>query len=96
MAELSAQLMAALATSESGLSLIYKALDGLVEQFALRDAAVVIDEPGLSRQVFCAGRREMRVPAGKSDAVRSCFSCRVSGPGLLTLRVMTCQAKGAG
>jgi diguanylate cyclase (GGDEF)-like protein len=59
MAELSAQLMAALATSESGLSLIYKALDGLVEQFALRDAAVVIDEPGLSRQVFCAGRRPL-------------------------------------
>jgi diguanylate cyclase (GGDEF)-like protein len=59
MAEVSAQLMAALATSESGLSLIYKALDGLVEQFSLRDAAVVIDEPGLSRQVFCAGRRPL-------------------------------------
>jgi diguanylate cyclase (GGDEF)-like protein len=59
MAELSAQLMAGLATSESGLSLIYKALDGLVDQFNLRDAAVVIDEPGLSRQVFTAGRRPL-------------------------------------
>ncbi len=59
MAQLSAQLMASLATSDSGLSLIYQALDGLVEQFGLRDAAVVIDEPGLSRQVFTAGRRPL-------------------------------------
>ncbi len=59
MAELSAQLMASLATTESGLSLIYQALDGLVDQFGLRDAAVVIDEAGMSRQVFTAGRRPL-------------------------------------
>jgi diguanylate cyclase (GGDEF)-like protein len=59
MAEFSAQLMAALAASQSGLSLIYRALDGLVSQFELRDAAVVLDEPGLARQVFCAGRRPL-------------------------------------
>jgi len=59
MAEFSRQLMAELATNESGLSLIYKALDGLVRQFELRDAAVVIEEPGMARQVFCAGRRPL-------------------------------------
>ena len=48
-----------LATSESGIALIYKALDALVEQFELDDAAVVIDEPGLGRQVFRAGRRPL-------------------------------------
>jgi diguanylate cyclase (GGDEF)-like protein len=48
------------ATSESGIALIYKALDALVEQFELDDAAVVIAEPSLGQQVFCAGRRPLR------------------------------------
>jgi diguanylate cyclase (GGDEF)-like protein len=68
-------LAATVATSESGIALIYKALDALVEQFELDDAAVVIDEPGLGRQVFCAGRR----PLGPDDE-----ELLVSSPGLYT------------
>jgi diguanylate cyclase (GGDEF)-like protein len=49
------------ANTESGIALVYRALDALVEQFGLDDAAVVVDEPGLGRQVFCAGRRPLRV-----------------------------------
>jgi diguanylate cyclase (GGDEF)-like protein len=56
---LSAQLAEGLATTESGLGLIYRALDALVEEYALEDAAIVIDEPGLGRQVFRAGRRPL-------------------------------------
>jgi diguanylate cyclase (GGDEF)-like protein len=56
-------LAAGVATTESGIALIYRALDALVEQFELDDAAVVLDEPGLGRQVFCAGRR----PLGPDD-----------------------------
>ncbi len=48
-----------LAANESGLSLIYRALDDLVTRCGLDDAAVVIEEPGLGRQVFCAGRRPL-------------------------------------
>jgi diguanylate cyclase (GGDEF)-like protein len=68
-------LAATVATSESGIALIYKALDALVEQFELDDAAVVLDEPGLGRQVFCAGRR----PLGPDDE-----ELLVSSPGLYT------------
>ena len=63
------------ATSESGIALIYKALDSLVEQFGLDDAAVVIEEPSLGAQVFCAGRR----PLGIDDE-----ELLVSPPGLYT------------
>lgn len=59
MHDLGADLVAELATSESGLGLIYRALDGLVEEHGLRDAAIVIEEPGLGRQVFTAGRRPL-------------------------------------
>jgi diguanylate cyclase (GGDEF)-like protein len=69
------ELAASVATSESGIALIYKALDALVEQFELDDAAVVIDEPGLGRQVFCAGRR----PLGADDE-----ELLVAAPGLYT------------
>jgi diguanylate cyclase (GGDEF)-like protein len=72
---LSEDLAASVATSESGIALIYKALDALVDQFELDDAAVVIDEPGLGRQVFCAGRR----PLGSEDE-----ELLVSPPGLYT------------
>src|SRR5215470_10876115 len=51
---LSEDLAASVATTESGIALIYKALDALVDQFELADAAVVIEEPGLGRQVFRA------------------------------------------
>ena len=45
---LSEDLAASVATSESGIALIYKALDALVDQFELDDAAVVLEEPGLA------------------------------------------------
>jgi diguanylate cyclase (GGDEF)-like protein len=51
------------AATESGIAVIYRALEELVEQFDLEDAAVVLEEPGLGRQVFCAGRR----PLGPAD-----------------------------
>jgi diguanylate cyclase (GGDEF)-like protein len=69
------ELAAHVATTESGIALIYKALDALVEQFELTDAAVVIEEPGLGRQVFRAGRR----PLGPEDE-----ELLVSPPGLYT------------
>jgi diguanylate cyclase (GGDEF)-like protein len=72
---LSEDLAASVATSESGIGLIYKALDALVDQFELDDAAVVIEESGLGRQVFCAGRR----PLGIEDE-----ELLVSPPGLYT------------
>jgi len=55
-----------LATSQSGLAIIYHALDTLVAEHDLRDAAVVIDEPGLGRQVFRAGRRPLDDPGGEA------------------------------
>ena len=54
-----AALVEDLAAKESGLEVVYGALDTLVERFSLDDAAIVIDEPGLGRQVFCAGRRPL-------------------------------------
>ncbi|MFZ4584594.1 MAG: diguanylate cyclase [Acidimicrobiia bacterium] len=57
MADFGAELVVELATNESGIALVYRALDELVEQFELDDAAIVIDENGLGRQVFRAGRR---------------------------------------
>jgi diguanylate cyclase (GGDEF)-like protein len=64
-----------IATTESGIALIYRALDALVQQLGLDDAAVVLDEPGIGRQVFCAGRR----PLGPDDE-----ELLVSEPGLYT------------
>lgn len=52
-----------LAANESGVALIYRALDGLVARHHLFDAAIVLDEPGIGRQVFRAGRR----PLGRDD-----------------------------
>jgi hypothetical protein len=69
------ELAAGVATTESGIALIYRALDALVEQFELDDAAVVLEEPGLGRQVFCAGRR----PLGPDDE-----ELLTSPPGLYT------------
>jgi diguanylate cyclase (GGDEF)-like protein len=48
-----------LGVTDSGISLVYKTLDALVAQYGLDDAAVVLDEPGLGRQVFRAGRRPL-------------------------------------
>jgi diguanylate cyclase (GGDEF)-like protein len=68
-------LASTVATSESGIALIYKALDALVAQFQLDDAAIVIDESHLGPQIFCAGRR----PLGFDDE-----ELLVSAPGLYT------------
>jgi diguanylate cyclase (GGDEF)-like protein len=57
MGKVSGELAAALAQHESGIALIYRALDALVEQFALEDAAIILEEPVLGRQVFRAGRK---------------------------------------
>jgi hypothetical protein len=45
----------------SGIATIYLALDHLVARYELRDAAVVVDVPGLGRQVLRAGRRPLRL-----------------------------------
>ncbi|MDQ1462223.1 MAG: hypothetical protein QOI08_3707 [Actinomycetota bacterium] len=75
MSALGEDFAASVATSESGIALIYQALDALVEQFDLDDAAVVIEEASLGQQVFCAGRR----PLGADDE-----ELLVSSPGLYT------------
>jgi diguanylate cyclase (GGDEF)-like protein len=64
--DLGTELVADLATDRSGLAIIYRALDGLVERYALHDAAVVIDEAGLGRQVFRSGRKPLDDPGGEA------------------------------
>ncbi|HEX2736761.1 MAG TPA: hypothetical protein VHP57_01350 [Acidimicrobiia bacterium] len=59
MAAACASLVSELATDSSGIALIYRALDTLVEHFELNNAAVVIDEPTLGRQVFSFGRQAL-------------------------------------
>ncbi len=65
-ADLGAELVADLATDQSGLAIIYRALDGLVAQYGLHDAAIVIDESGLGRQVFRAARKPLDDPGGEA------------------------------
>ncbi len=43
----------------SGIGTVYRALDELVDLYALEDAAVVVDVPGFGRQVLHAGRRPL-------------------------------------
>jgi hypothetical protein len=45
------------ARAGSGIGTVYRALDELVDLYALEDAAVVVDVPGFGRQVLHAGRR---------------------------------------
>ena len=71
----SEELLATIATTDSGIALIYRSLDALVEQFYLEDAAVVLEERQIGRQVFCAGRR----PLGADDD-----ELLVAPPGLYT------------
>jgi diguanylate cyclase (GGDEF)-like protein len=59
MGTLSEVIAAHLAVTDSGISLVYKTLDELVARYGLEDAAVVLDEPGLGRQIFRAGRRPL-------------------------------------
>lgn len=48
----------------SGLGAVYRALDLVVDRYHLDDAALVVEVPGLGRQVLHAGRR----PLGDDDA----------------------------
>lgn len=48
----------------SGLASAYRALDLVVDRYGLADAALVVDVPGLGRQVLHAGRR----PIGDDEA----------------------------
>jgi diguanylate cyclase (GGDEF)-like protein len=48
-----------LAGGDGGIAFVYRALDRLVDEHGLRDAAMIVDEPGLGRQVFRAGRRPL-------------------------------------
>jgi len=41
----------------SGLGAVYRALDLVVDRYGLDDAALVVEVPGLGRQVLHAGRR---------------------------------------
>jgi len=50
-------LAAALADADSGLGFVYDLLDRLIEDEGWNDAAVVLDDVTLGRQVFRAGRR---------------------------------------
>ncbi len=47
------------ARTGSGIATVYRALDELVDLYALEDAAVVVDAPGFGRQVLHAGRRPL-------------------------------------
>ena len=47
------------ARTGSGIATVYRALDELVDLYALEDAAVVVDAPGFGRQVLRAGRRPL-------------------------------------
>jgi len=71
----SEELLATIAKTDSGIALIYRSLDTLVEQFKLEDAAVVLEEHQIGRQIFCAGRR----PLGPADD-----ELLVAPPGLYT------------
>lgn len=75
MASLSEQLAGELSASESGIGVIYRALDAVVAEYGLADAAIVVEEPGIGRQVFRAGRK----PLGDEDE-----ELLRAGPGLYT------------
>jgi hypothetical protein len=44
----------------SGIATVYEALDRLVDLYALDDATLVVDVPGIGRQLLHAGRRPLR------------------------------------
>ncbi|MGZ4713951.1 MAG: GGDEF domain-containing protein [Acidimicrobiia bacterium] len=66
MSDLGTTIVDQLTTNDSGLAIIYHALDALVAEHDLVDAAVVIDEPGLGRQIFRAGRKPLDDPGGEA------------------------------
>ena len=61
--------------AETGLGIIYEALDDLVARYSLADAAVVVEVPGLGRQVFRAGRRPIALGDDSLlDAEPGCYT----------------------
>jgi hypothetical protein len=52
--------LVASAREGTGLATVYRALEELVDLYALDDAAVVVDVPQFGRQVLHAGRRPLR------------------------------------
>ncbi|MHB8293332.1 MAG: GGDEF domain-containing protein [Acidimicrobiales bacterium] len=69
--QLWAPLVQELSRSASGIGFVYHALDTLVETLLLDDAALVLSEPGIGRQVFRAGRRPLEA-AGLPPAPGCC------------------------
>jgi diguanylate cyclase (GGDEF)-like protein len=60
LSELGADLVRELAhPNASGIGILYRALDDVVAFYGLDDAILVIDEPGLGRQIFRAGRQPL-------------------------------------
>jgi GGDEF domain-containing protein len=80
-----------LAGDRSGLAIIYHALDSLVAEHDLLDAAVVLDEPGLGRQVFRAGRKPLDDPGGEAllDAVPGLYTDPALDAGSVDAGLMT-------
>jgi diguanylate cyclase (GGDEF)-like protein len=80
-----------LAGNESGLAIIYHALDSLVAEHDLADAAVVIDEPGVGRQVFRAGRKPLDDPGGEAllDAPPGLYTDPALRPGSVDASLVT-------
>lgn len=50
-------LVADMAGGVTGIAFVYRSLDRLVDTYELRDAAIILDEAGLGRQVFRTGRQ---------------------------------------
>jgi diguanylate cyclase (GGDEF)-like protein len=56
-ARLTNALVTDLRSGVSGIPFVYRSLDRLVDIYGLRDAAIILDEVGLGRQVFRVGRQ---------------------------------------
>ena len=80
-----------LAGNESGLAIIYHALDTLVAEHDLADAAVVLEEPGVGRQVFRAGRKPLDDPGGEAllDASPGLYTDPALQPGTVDASLVT-------
>ena len=65
MTNLVSRLLLDLTSDKPGISVIYKALNELVNENSLNDAVLVVDEPGIGRQVFTYDRRPL---IGKDEA----------------------------
>jgi diguanylate cyclase (GGDEF)-like protein len=80
-----------LAGNESGLAIIYHALDSLVAEHELADAAVVIEEPGVGRQIFRTGRKPLDDPGGEAllDAPPGLYTDPALRPGSVDASLVT-------